>query len=407
MIKIIETKKFKTTSINLYLSVPMTRDDCTKNALIPMILKRGSKNIPNQQKLSQKLDDMYGAYFGTDVLKMGYNQVLKFNISCLSNDIVPTGEDLVKKGIDLLNEIVFNPSIENEKFSDKYLKEEKDALKLIINSRIDNKISYTRERCYSELCKGTPAELYRLGYIEDLDKITSEELVKSYNKLIKDAKIDIIISGDVNANEIKKYIETIGLNIQEKSITNIENSVQISEPKIIDETMNIKQANICFGFDVENNSENDYAKTTIFSAVLGGGSNSKLFQNVREKAGLCYTTFSQYQKLTQKILVYAGIENNNYEKAKDLILKQVDDIKNSDFTDQDIEEAKNLIVSMLYGIKEEQDSEVANEYKKEYEGIKLSIEEFAEELQNVTREDIVEIANKLKLKVIYKLMPNV
>ena len=138
MIKIIETKKFKTTSINLYLSVPMTHDDCTKNALIPMILKRGSKNIPNQQKLSQKLDDMYGAYFGTDVLKIGYNQVLKFNISCLSNDIVPTGEDLVKKGIDLLNEIVFNPSIENEKFSDKYLKEEKDALKLIINSRIDN-----------------------------------------------------------------------------------------------------------------------------------------------------------------------------------------------------------------------------------------------------------------------------
>ncbi len=57
----------------------------------------------------------------------------------------------------------------------------------------------------------------------------------------------------------------------------------------------------------------------MYSTILGGSAMSKLFQNVREKESLAYSIGSLYLKQKNNIIIKAGIEIENYEKAVNLI----------------------------------------------------------------------------------------
>ena len=52
----IKTDKFKTNLIAVFLTTSLTRENVTKNSLIPAILRRGSKKLKTQEELSKTLE---------------------------------------------------------------------------------------------------------------------------------------------------------------------------------------------------------------------------------------------------------------------------------------------------------------------------------------------------------------
>ena len=66
-IRKIETKKFKTNVYALYLTLPLTKENVTYNALIPTVLKRGCEKYNNQLEISKKLEEMYDATLGLGI----------------------------------------------------------------------------------------------------------------------------------------------------------------------------------------------------------------------------------------------------------------------------------------------------------------------------------------------------
>jgi len=97
----------------------------------------------------------------------------------------------------LLLDIIFNPLIIDGKFKEEYVSSEKNNIKQLIESKIDNKDSYALNRCIEEMYKGESYGLYKYGYVEDLAEINSQGLYDYYIKLINAGKIDIFVSGDV------------------------------------------------------------------------------------------------------------------------------------------------------------------------------------------------------------------
>lgn len=59
----IETSKFKTNLIACFFTVPLDRKTITYNAIIPAILRRGTKNLPTMRDISVKLEELYGSTF--------------------------------------------------------------------------------------------------------------------------------------------------------------------------------------------------------------------------------------------------------------------------------------------------------------------------------------------------------
>ena len=141
----------------------------------------------------------------------------------------------------------------------------------------------------------------------------------------------------------------------------------------------------------------------LYNAILGGTATSKLFQNVREKASLAYTANSSFSYYTGNIFVMAGIEIENYQKAVDIIKEQLDAMENGDFSEEDLSNAKKVIVSNIEGISDEQDTKIIYFLGQELTGNNVSLEEYMDFVQNVNREEIEDFAKKVKINTIYFL----
>ena len=305
---IINTEKFKTNLISIMITTKLQREDVTKNALIPAVLKRGTANMTTQEEINKKLEEMYGASFDCGIDKTGDNQVLKFYLETINDEFAfNKNEKLLQQAIEKLFEIIFNPYLENGYFKEEYVKQEKENLKQIIQGKIDSKARYALDRCIEEMYKDEPFGIYKYGYTEDLEKIDAKNLFEQYQKLINESKIDIFVSGILyeNIEEIVKENENIQKLVEREAnyvVPEIKEKESVQE-KEITESMDVTQGKVIIGLDVNINDDSKRYATMLYNSLLGGSANSKLFQNVREKASLAYTASSSYMRFKNNIFI--------------------------------------------------------------------------------------------------------
>lgn len=404
----INTTKFKTNLFAIFVTTPLTRADVTKNALISAVLRRGTNNYKSQDIISKELEDMYGASFDCGIDKNGDNQVLKFYVESINDEYLPENYNLAQKSLNLLTDIVFNPLVENNGFNKDYVNVEKNTLRKIIEGKIDNKAQYAFERCVEEMYKEEPYGLYKFGYVEDLENITEVDLYNHYKELIANAKIDVFISGfntdNMNENEILATLNDRQANYIKNTNRYIENEIQ--KPNEIIEKMDVTQGKLIIGTDIVKLNEEERFAASVYSVILGGGANSKLFQNVREKASLAYSAGASYIRAKNNITIKCGIEINNYEKALNIIKEQLNQMINGDFSEDDIKSAKQLILASLNSVDETQDGEINYYFSQELSERFVDIEEHKKKIQDVTKDQIIAIAKKVKINTIYFLTGN-
>ncbi|MBB1553322.1 MAG: insulinase family protein [Clostridiales bacterium] len=395
-IKKIETKKFKTNVYALYLTIPLTKENVTYNALIPTVLKRGCEKYNNQLEISKKLEEMYDATFGIGITKVGNNEVLKFYLESLNNNYLPNNEDFSKTSIEMLLNIVMKPYLVNGKFDDDYVEQEKENLKKVIESRKDNKDTYATNRLLEEMFKEEPYGLYKFGNIDEIDNITSEKLYEKYKELIKNSEKYLYIVGDVENLNIESY------NIDEKEITiSKEFPVKISEKEnIVKEQMDVTQGKLVIGLNTPNNKQEVIA---LYNTILGKGANSKLFLNVREKEGLAYSAGSTYLKRNNAIIISTGIEVSKYNKAIEVIKNQLKDMEDGNITEKEMKDAKQFINAGLNLINESSENMIEYRFDKDLYNEEIDIEKYRKEIEEIKKEDIVKVAKQIKIDTIYFL----
>ena len=405
----IYTDKFKTNLIAVFLTTKLTRENVTKNALISTILRRGSKNMNTQEEISKQMEEMYGAGFDCGLDKTGDNQVLKFYIENINDQFIPQhNENMLKSAIEKLLEIVFNPYIEDGEFKKEYVEQEKNNIKQKIEGKIDNKARYALNRCIEEMYKDEPFGLFKFGYIEDLEGIDGKNLYEYYQDLIRNCKIDIFVSGIVPDN-IEQLIEE-NENVSKLQETQADYVIPVITKKetnqkenVVTESMEVTQGKLVLGLDINLENEEQKYDALLYNSILGGTANSKMFQNVREKAHLAYVASSSYSRQKSNIFINCGIEIANYEKALEIVKKQIEDMKNGDFTEEDIQNAKKGIISTIDLIDDEQDTGITYYFGQELSAHKIGADEYKEKVEKIQKEDIVKIANAVSINTIYFL----
>lgn len=407
-LNVIQTNRFKTNLIAIMLTTKLDRENVTKNALIPAVLRRGTKTLKTQEEINKKLEEMYGASLDCGLDKTGDNQVLKFYIETVNDEFLPqNSEDMLKKSLEQIFEFVFNPYLENDGFKKEYVEQEKENLKQIIEGKIDNKARYALDRCIEEMYKNQPYGLYKYGYIEDMENINEKNLYEHYKKLISNCKIDIFVSGIVDEeleNIIKENENIKKLQDRIPEYNKIEILSKKSEKEnVVQESMEVTQGKLIIGMDLDVDNEDLRYDIMIYNCIFGGSANSKLFQNVREKASLAYTASSSYYRFKNNIFINCGIEIKNYDKALEIIKQQIEDMKNGDFTEEEVENAKNGIIASIKTIDDEQDTEITYFFSQELSNSKCNIEQYMNNIKAVTREKVIDIANKVSINTVYFL----
>lgn len=413
-VHLVENNLFKTNIVCVLLTVPLLKENVTKNALIPFCLRSGTRKLPSQTQINKKLEEMYGASFDCGIDKMGDNQVLKFYIESVNDNYTDKREDILKQTMDLLFEIVFDTNIKEGSFDESVFNIEKQNLKQVIEGKIDDKDLYAFEQCINSMYGENGFGIYKYGNIDDLERIDAKNLAEHYARLIQTAKIDIFVSGELENEKVQDILNN-NENIQ-KLVPRAENYIlnneyteckqKVDKPQEKQENIDISQGKLVIGLDIFSKQENLQCIAIVYNAILGDGANSMLFQNVREKASLAYSAKSKYVKQKGNIFIRCGIEIQNYQKALDIIKEQLENIRNGNFTDEDIENAKCYLISGIKMIEEEQDSEIVFYIGGEISKTYTSLKEYIEKINSVKKEDIIEFANKTELNTIYFLTKN-
>lgn len=390
----LKTNKFKTNLCSVFLTVPLDKNTVTKNALIAAILRRGTEKLKTQEEISKKLEEMYGAGFNCGVDKIGNYHVLKFYLETIDNDYTLEKENILQQGIDLLLEIVLNPLVENEAFKKEYVEQEKENLTKMLLSMKDNKALYSKNRCIEEMFAGEPFALNKYGNVEDIEKVNEKELYEYYKYLIKNCRIDLFIIGEnIDCANIRE------IDSKEIPKINIEH-IKKDNPKIVMEDLDVSQGKLIIGLATP---IEDKAVISMYNTILGGGANSKLFQNVREKASLAYSASSSYIRRQNVILIQTGIEIENYERALKIIEKQLEEMKKGNITEEEFESAKQLITSSVSLIPESQEDMISYYFDQKLFEDDMTVKEYNERIKKVTKEQVIEIAKKITMDTVYFL----
>ena len=403
----IKANNFKTDMITVFLTTKLTREDVTKNAIIPMVLRKGSSKLETEENLNKHLEEMYGAGFDCGIDKTGDNQVLKFYLESIDNKYLPSEEEILEECIQTLIDIVFDPKLQNGVFEKQYVDTAKEKLKIILEGKKDNKMQYANLRCQEEMYKDTPFGIYKYGYIEDIDKIDEINLYEQYKRIIDNCKIDIFVTGNIEEDKIielfLKNEKLKKLNEREGEYNRKSKKLEKREEREIIENLDVTQGNLVLGLSVSEIDKKESYSAVIYNAIFGGTATSKMFKIVREEHSLAYTASSNYLRHKNSLFVRCGIEIENYEKTLNLIREQIADMEKGEFTKEDIENAKTSVISTIKMIPDEQDTIIAYFLGQELSENKMSLDEYEENVNKVTKEDIQEFAKKVSIDTIYFL----
>ncbi len=404
---ICDNSKFKTNLIELYLVQPLKNKILTtKTALIPFVLYRGSRKYPTNKEITIKLDELYGANLNISVIKRGENQLIKFSLELVNEKFIPEKINLFDQALELLYQLVFNPLLENNSFLKDYLKQGKDYIEDQIKGLINDKYRYAIERCYQEMCKDETYGLYKLGVVSKLEEINGAALCEHYQQVVKNSPLSIFVVGDLREEQIYKKINLKFRFKHEKSY-DYNNTDQKSEVEGINEVLeesNIRQGKLSLGFRTGITRQcSDYYSLMIYNGILGGFPHSKLFQNVREKASLAYYANSKLESTKGLLLITSGIQVTNYEKVKELIVEQLNLLKQGKITEQEIDWTKKGLINKLKSTSDNNKGLVGHYLLGLINDIPETIDTMIKKLENVDKEEIIEVAKKIQLDTIYFL----
>ncbi len=407
-IHLIKSEKFKTNLLSLYIKIPVTRENATLSALLPKVIRRGSKNYPSLSAIATNCEELYGASFYSGLRKKGDCAFLYFSLEFVSGEYLKDS-NILSDAIDFLKELVFNPKTEDGVFDKNFVDSEKINLRDDIESLINDKKEYADQRVKELSFEDSPYGISPYGFKEDIDSITPESLYEYYKKVIKECKMDFFLSGafDIeNAKEVlsAKFSDVLSPRTPSPLSTEIAKRNDGEIKRVIDK-MDVTQSKLCITmFTNTDPFSPEYYASLVFNCIYGGSPFSKLFNNVREKLSLAYYVSSRLDKLKGCMLISSGIENDKFQDAYNEIMLWLDKMKAGEFSDEEISSAKKYLETNLNSIA---DSLRASE---DYLISALSdsrqpesIESLVNNLNKVTRDEIIKIANKVQPDTVYLL----
>ena len=399
---IIKTDLFKTITVKVFFREEALKENITKRNFLSRIMMLSTNDYQSKVELTKALQNLYAAQVSATNRRLGNYLDTSFSLRVLHDKYTEEGN--FKKSLELLNSVILNPKVDNNSFNEKEFSIVYEEYKADLNTLVEDKMTYALIRGMESTSSDVTS--YRsIGYLEDLEKITEQNLYDYYKEMIKHNFLDIFVLGNVDEVEITNLFREV-FNFDTFKKKQIDARViepkKISTKKVI-EKIKAEQDNLVMTLSTLGLT--DYERNyplSLFNTILGGGSESLLFKEVREKNSLAYTISSTPNKLDNLIIIRGGITSNKSEEAIKLIKKILKELANGHISDELLDKAKEYYTSAIDDIIESSFQMIESYYMMELLGVD-DLETKRKKMLKVTKEEVVAVAKKTKLNTIYIL----
>ncbi|MGT2930406.1 EF-P 5-aminopentanol modification-associated protein YfmF [Streptococcus dentasini] len=402
---LIKTDKFKTNHITLRFTGKRQKETTARRVLVAQMLALANETYPSYRAFKRALADLYGASVSTSVSTKGKAHIVDIDIEFLSSRFTLNKEELLDKIFDILYSILYRPLISLEQFQSKIFDIEKDNL--ISYLKADKEDSFY----YSEL---NLRKLYFQDPDLQLSKYSSDELVAQENsftayqelqKMLKEDQIDIFVLGDSEGYAIVDKLNQFPFKERQLyTYVNYQEEKQEVTTEKIERRLD-NQSVLQLGYHLPvHYGDKDYPAAQILNGMLGAYAHSRLFTEVREKAGLVYTIASDLDGYTGLLQVYAGVDKSDREKVLALINKQWHDFKLGRFSSHLLEQTKEFLQIQSQLAADDPKILIERTYNETVVLNKqVNFTKWLQAVKKVSKADIVHLARKTHLQAVYFL----
>lgn len=401
----ITDKRYKKNLISVAFSTQLSEDTATENVIVPVLLTKCNSKLPTYKAFNNKMSRLYASGIGGTAGRQYDLQTISFGAYYLDDIYALSGEKMTGIMTDILIDCLTSPVTENDVFSEKFVELEKKTVIDNIETAINDKRSYAIERAMKTICKGEPASVCSYGTVEKAKLITPDSAYKAYRRMLETMPCEIICTG---CSDFEGVAEKFAAAFEKAGRHDIENTTIALSPvktqtEEVTERLTVNQSKLVLGF--KSHSDDD-AALVLLQKIFGGTTSSKLFRNVREKMSLCYYCSAARNDLKGIMLVNSGVENENIEKTKEAVIDQLEEIKNGNFTNEDINFAEMAIKNDFKSVADSAGN-VSNWY---FDCIRkndiVTPEEKLGRYLGVSKERIIAAAKSMVLDSVYVLTGN-
>ena len=403
----ITDSKFKHNRITVNLLTDLQEDTAADNAVVPYILRKGSAAWPDFTLLNRRLCELYGASLSCGVGKYGGRQSLELSIYGVDNRFTLDKAEVTGECAKLLADLLLRPKMEQNLFDAQEVELEKQQVIDEIESLINEKRAYALSRCRAEMCKGESLAIEKHGGLEQAKRITAEKASEAYRRLLKHAQIEIIFVGCGDPAPAKQAFAAAFQSVSRapQPLTAVSaKEKELTQPHEVVEPMEVAQGKLVLGLRAKKpQNPQELAAIRLMTAIYGGTPNSRLFTQVREKHSLCYYCAARYERLTGLMMVDSGIEIAAREKAQQEILRQLDVMKQGEFSDEELTAARLLLQTSLKAVGDSLGAIEEWYMTQIMAGTNDTPADEAALLDGVTRDQVIAAANTVWLDTVYFL----
>lgn len=400
---VIPTKQFKMTHVLITFTTPQTRDNATARNLLANLLETSTHRYPTQTALARQLASLYGAYVGMGVGRVGRLHTVRLRASFINDQIA--GTNLFAQVVDLINEILFHPLIDDNEFDGPTFRIQAHNLRQTITALYDDKQFYAnRQLMRLYYSADTVLQVPSFGQVADLSKLTAQNLVSVYRQMIEDDRVDIFVLGDVDPVTVKDEIGA--LPFAGRTVSPLRPYYQQPLYPAVQrrvEHQPVVQAKLNLGYQLPvYYQDQKYYAGLVFNGLFGGTPYSKLFTNVREKASLAYYATSRLLPFTGFLGIQTGIQASDAQRVEDLIAQQLADLCTGKFTTEQLTEVQDSLINQYRASHDLANNILGRELLRALLDLPAETA-VTEKINAVTPDDITRVAQLVKMQAIYLL----
>ena len=399
----IQSEKFKTNKIKVRFSAPMSEKTIAGRVLTASMLETSNALYPTSQAFREKLANLYGANYSTSLSRRGLVHYLDINLSFVRDQFLSRKNMLADEMLDFLKASLFFPLSNGNAFDTKTFEIEKRNVLTDLEAEIENHF-YHAHRELNNLFYDLPEmRIPRVATIELVEKETAETSFAAFQQMLNQDQIDFFFIGDFNEIAVREKIQEFHFSErgQPLQLSYQQNYSNITREKLEQRDVHQSIVELAYHFSSQY-GDRGHLPLIVLNGLLGGFAHSKLFVNVREKESLAYTISSSFDIFSGLMRIYAGIDRANRTKTIALINRQILDLKRGHFTDEELEQTKNMLKNSILLAQDRQNTLIERAYMSSVLGKKfLSLEAWLKALENVSKADLIEAAQQLKLQAIY------
>ena len=349
--------------------------------LTAMLLDEGTKSRTSKQ-IAEEID-----FIGGKISASGGEDFSSASLVVLKKDL--------KTGMDLLSDILLNPAFPEEELERK----KKETIASIISEK-DDPGAVVSKAFYKAVFPGHPYGIPVEGEEESIGKITRDDIVRFYQQYYKPNNAIVAVVGDLGYKEAVALIEEYFRQWGKSRITlpDVPAVTKVTKKGAILIDRNITQANIVLGHTGISRDNPDYYAVSVMNYILGGGGfQSRLIKEIRDKKGLAYSVYSRFDvnKYPGAFSVEIQTKNESALEALEGIKAELKKIRDEKVSDEELKDAKSYITGS-FPLKFDTNAKISN-FLVQIEFYNLGLDylnEYVKKIEGITKDDIMRVAKK-------------